>query len=56
MILDKTLHRKPPLGVLRRILDLKARRDGKLMGSLTMSMRFVSGHPTLLTLLGRRAY
>ena len=53
MILDKTLHRKPPLGVLRRILDLKARRDGKLMGSLTMNMRLASGHSTPLTLSGR---
>ncbi|MCL1916688.1 MAG: hypothetical protein FWG17_08315 [Desulfovibrionaceae bacterium] len=50
MILNKKLHRKPPLGVLRRVLDLKARRDGKLMGSLTMSMRLASGYPTPLTL------
>ena len=50
MIPDKTLHKKQSLGVLRRIRDLKARRDGKLMGSLTMSMRLASGHPTPLTL------
>jgi hypothetical protein len=56
MILDKTLHRKPPLGVLRRILDLKARRDGKLMGSLTVSMRLASGHFTPLILPGRGAH
>ena len=53
MIPDKTLHRKPPLGVLRRILDLKARRAGKLTGSLTMSMRLASGHSMPLTLPGK---
>ena len=56
MILDKILHRKPPLGVLRRILALKARRDGKLIGSLTMSMRLASGHSTPLTLPDRGAH
>ena len=56
MIPDKTLQRKPPLGVLRRIHDFKARRDGKLLGSLTMSMRLASGHSTPLTLSGRGAH
>jgi hypothetical protein len=50
MISGKILQKKQSLGILRRILALKARRDGKLMGSLTMNMRLASGHPTPLTL------